>query len=330
MNNSNAEFSSMMKQRRFTEAAAFADRQLVMAGGRSQFWLTRLSSALLGSGDSDGALEAARKSCDIAPGNAWALCAQGEALLKKGLAAEALHFFNDARGDSRTAPRACRGAFSCMVRMKAWQDILDALVRWGVPESEAYAWKTRALVALKRTAEAQVECDRWLAASPDNRDALWQQSEIWIVTEGLDAALARMSRLAKIPGKPSVYGELHAALCKRAGKTADAARQYGRLLDRKVTPALQRKQAFALAKSGRESEAIPMLEEMLRKAPADNYLNNGYIGACARSGALERAWIFYHDLLKLFAAEKTLFGRIGHVRKCMESAGIPVPEGETQ
>jgi len=35
MDNVNTEFTTLMKQRRFAEAAALADRQLVAAGGHS-------------------------------------------------------------------------------------------------------------------------------------------------------------------------------------------------------------------------------------------------------------------------------------------------------
>ena len=73
MDNVNTEFTTLMKQRRFAEAAALADRQLVAAGGHSEFWLTRLSVALKENGDADGALKAAEQACELAPANAWAL-----------------------------------------------------------------------------------------------------------------------------------------------------------------------------------------------------------------------------------------------------------------
>jgi len=280
-----------------------------------------LSVALKENGDADGALKAAEQACELAPANAWALLARGEALMKKGQNEEALPFFDDARADSRTAPRARRGALACLSHAKAWQRILESLVQWAVPEAEAYPWKTRALAGLGKTGDALAECGRWLAACPDSRDAVWQQAELWVASEGIDAALSRMGRLCKIPGKPAVYGEIYAALCKRAGRASDAVRQYERLLDAGATPALQRKQAFALAKSGREAEAIPMLEELLRTAPADMYLNNGYIGACGRGGSLERAWAFYHELMARHPAEKSLYGRLSRVRTLIEKAG---------
>jgi tetratricopeptide (TPR) repeat protein len=321
MDNANAEFSSFMKLRRFIEAAAFAERRLVMSGGRSEFWLTRLSSALREAGDLDGALDAAEKACALAPANPWALLARAEILQKKGAFEEALPLYMDARGDSRADVRARFGALLCLSRMNAWERVMDTLAQWSVAPAEAYPWKTRALAGLGRLEEAMEECGRWLAQFPDCREALWQQAELWVAAEGLEATLDRMARLARIPGKPAVYGEIYAALCRRAGKEGDAARQYGKLLEKKATPSLQRRQVFALAKSGRESDAIPMFEELLRDAPADMYLNNGYIGACGRAGALERAWAFYHDLMVLHPAEKSLFGRLSRVRKGIEKCG---------
>ena len=77
-----------------------------------------------------------------------------------------------------------------------------------------------------------------------------------ICRDGLDAVLARMARLAKIPSRPPVYKEIYASLFKRAGKPELALKQYEKMAHRSSGTSIHRKQAFALAKSGRDPEAI--------------------------------------------------------------------------
>jgi tetratricopeptide (TPR) repeat protein len=311
------EFQSLMRSRRYTEAAALAERELVATGDRSEFWFTQLSNALRLTGEIDGALQAAVSACELAPTNAFALLARAEALYAKESFDEARVWYQDALSNPRTQQRARRGILRSLSRLGQWDQILELTVQWAMDPLESFPWKTRALAGMGKLDEAGQECDRWLAAAPDNPDALWQRTELWIETDGLDATRTRLGRLARIPGKPPIYGEIHAALCRRSGKAEEAARQYGRLLDTQATPALQRKHVFALAKSGREHEAIPLLEEFLRDDPTDQYLNNGYIGACKRAGQLEHALAFYGELLERHPGTKSLFGRIARVKKAL-------------
>jgi tetratricopeptide (TPR) repeat protein len=85
-----------------------------------------------------------------------------------------------------------------------------------------------------------------------------------------------------------------------------------------VKTRVQKKQVFTMAKSGRENEAIPLLEEFLRDEPEDIYLNSSYIAACKRIGEAERAINFYQKLLSLFPDTKTLYGRIRTLYKHLE------------
>jgi len=85
-------------------------------------------------------------------------------------------------------------------------------------------------------------------------------------------------------------------------------------------PSILRKKAFALAKSGQELQAIPLLEELLRISPADTFLNSSYSAACNRSSNLERAWKFYHELLSLHPDDMRIFGRIKKIQKKLEEA----------
>lgn len=312
------EYTSLMKQQRFTEAAALADRQTVLEANNSVFWLTKLSNALRERGDTKGALSTAQQACAREPGNSWALLAQAEALLKAKEYQKASASFKDALTNDKILRRARWGILYCTTKLAEWNDVLDLVTRWELPSEEAWSWRAKALLGLKKTDEAAAVCTTWLSTVPDAPEALWIQAELWIQKEGIDAVISRFSRFAKIPGKPPVYGEILATLCKRAGKTDDALKQYGKLLDKSNSPALQRKHAFALSKSGRETEAIPLFEELLRSAPADMYLNAAYIAACKRIKDPEHAWKFYHELAGLHPAEMTLLGRLEKVRKLVE------------
>lgn len=318
MNAAGIQFSALMKQRRFAECAAFADRLVVESGGHSVFWLTRLSASYSLVGNHAEALAAAGRARALDPDDPWVLLAYGEALFRKGSFTEAYPFLADAAANERTAQRARRYALECLVRTRQWASLLEHLSRWELNAEQRPPWRAKALAGLGQVDEALEECRLWLEASPDNRDALWVQAELQITREGLDAVIATMSRLAKIPGKPPVYGEIYAALCRRGGRASEALRQYQRMLGKQNTPALQRKKVFALAKAGQESDSLPLFEELLRSAPADLYLNNGYIGAASRSNNLERCWTFYHELSALHPEEKTILGRLRKVRTAME------------
>jgi tetratricopeptide (TPR) repeat protein len=329
MNPFYTEFRSLMKARRYTEAAALADRQSVLEGSGDVFWLTQLSAALRAAGDVQGALKAAQQAYGIAPANVWAIMAQAEALFRAGRYEEASGFFPDALSDKRTVRRARQGLLYCLSKLKRWKRMLELIDQWELPPGEGQSWRAKSLLGLGKTDDASALCESWLSANPDAPDALWILSDIWTQKEGLDGAIRRFSRYAKIPGKPAVYGEILATLCKRAGRTDDAVKQYGKLLDKKTSPALQRKHAFALAKSGREEEAIPLLEELLRENPSDMYLNSGYIAACSRIGNPEQAWKFYHELIGLHPGEATLYGKLARVRKLIEKNAAETVENKS-
>jgi len=119
-----------------------------------------------------------------------------------------------------------------------------------------------------------------------------------------------MARLARIPSRPPVYKKIFASLCRRAGKPELALNQYTKLARKGADPGIYRQQAFALAKSGRELEAIAIFEELMRRSPKDYYLHNAYVPACGRVQQLDRALKFYEELLEKYPQEKSLYGRI--------------------
>jgi Flp pilus assembly protein TadD len=144
---------------------------------------------------------------------------------------------------------------------------------------------------------------------------LWLTAEIEISCDGLDAVRERMGRMAKIPSKPPVYAEIYASLCRRAGIGDAAVEQYEKLQTRGDASRAIRQKAFILAKSGRENEAIGLMEELLRADLKDHFLHSAYGAACGRAGELDRAKSFYRELMDANPAEKGLYGRIRAIDK---------------
>jgi tetratricopeptide (TPR) repeat protein len=325
MNAAYRDFSALLKKKAYTEAADFAARQTVEKGDRSEFWLTQLSAALREGGRVDEALAAADKACALAPRNGWAQLARAEALLKKGNTDGALGCFEEAAFDAGVAARARKGILSCFVRMKSWDRIVSYLAQTDMPSTDKYQWQVKALMGLGRNREAEKVCDEWLAAEPDNAAALWKKTELRVAAEGVEPVRQRFSRLARIPGKPAAYAEIHAWLCKKSGNVEGAVEQYEKMSQGAADPAVLRKQAFALAKSGREDRAVPLMEELLRLAPDDMYLHSAYLPACTRLGDVDRAWKFYHELLALHPQSKGLYGRLKRVQNAMEKKSKEQP-----
>ncbi|MBN2035595.1 MAG: tetratricopeptide repeat protein [Chitinispirillaceae bacterium] len=318
MENAYREFSAIMKRRAFKEAVEFASRRSLEKGGSDGFWLTQYSLALREAGRIDEAVGAADKACAVAPRNAWALIARAEALLKKGDVDGAVDSFNEAMSDARAGTRARKGILVCLARKDHWERILSFLAQNDLPPNDSFSWRVKALMGLGRNDEAEKACDEQLASDPDHPAALWKKCELRVAAEGVEPVRQRFSRLARIPGKPPVYAEIYAWLCKRSGNLSGAVEQYERLSRSGGNPSVLRKQAFALAKSGHEGRAVGLMEELLRLAPDDRYLHAAYLPACTRLGDLERAWKFYHELQALHPEQKGLYGRLKRVQKAIE------------
>jgi tetratricopeptide (TPR) repeat protein len=320
MDNAFQNFSALMKKRAFAEAVALAERQLVAVHDKSEFWLTQLSNGLRESGNAKDALVAAEKACMIAPNNPWALLCRAEALLKTGKPGDALVYFQEASSDAKASSRARRGILSCLLQMKQWDRLLVECSLNNLSVQMIRPFRIKALAGLKRIDEAIAECEAWLRENGDSPQALWQLTDLRIEQDGLDPVLLSMARLAKIPGKSPIYGEIYASLCSRKGNSSAALDQYQKLYQNNASPAILRKQAFALAKSGKEAKALPIIEELLRVSINDFYLHTAYIPACKRIGSLDRAHRFYSELFGLHPEEKSFYGRLKHVEKEMLSA----------
>lgn len=309
-------------------AVQLADAQLAARGGHDVFWATQLALAYTRDRQPRRAIDAAELALASAPGNLYALLARADARLAADSMAEALTDYDEvlraAGTDARLQPRAAKGALTCLARLQRWSELLEQLPGWlsGAP---ADAWRAKALTHLGRTAEAAELCRRWLATSPDHPEALWLLTECEIATQGLDPVLERLGRLARIPSRPPVYREIYASLCRRAGRNADALAQYEKLTAASGSPRMQRQQVFTLAKTGREAEALPLMEELLRADPADFYLHAAYGAACKRAAALERGLAFYEKLLERHPEHRELYGRMRRLRQQLEATTAAPP-----
>jgi tetratricopeptide (TPR) repeat protein len=314
------EFRQLLQQKRFRDAVHLAERQILQSPSPDAFWLTQQALALLRTEDYGPALESARKALAAEPSNQYAVVTAADALLGLQKHEEALACYQECLGSPRLAARARKGVLDSLSRLKRWEEMLARLAEWAPPEEESAAWKVKALAGLKRTEEAIAECRAWLAKMPDHPPALWALTELEVERDGLEPVLERIGRMVRIPSLPPVYREMYASLCRRAGRPEEALKEYEKLEAQGAGSRASRQQAFLLAKTGKEREAIPLLEELLRADPRDMYLHSSYEAACRRVGEPERAINFYQTLLSLHPEAKGLYGRIKALHRALERA----------
>jgi len=303
-------YRSLMTTGRFEDAARLAESEYLKDDADNPFWLTRQAAALCRAGRHEPALGIAQSALALQPANPYGLLAVAEALQGLKKPEEALLHYEDIADHPRLSAAARRGILECLLALKQWRRILDLLEQWGLPPEKSRRWRVRALVGLERWDEATSACRRWLHSQPDHPPALWTLTDLEIRREGLQPVLVRMSKLAKIPGRPPVYREIYASLCRRAGKPELAVAQYAEMARGAADPKILRKQAFALSAAGQKSEAVPMLEELLKIDPKDYYAHTSYLSACRKTNQLERAARFYAELVAQYPEEKQLYGRI--------------------
>ena len=284
------------------------------------FWLTRQAAALTRAGEFGHALTVSEQALAIAPANPYAILSMAEALSGLRRYKEALDHYEPLVADAndKVATVARNGMLACLAQLRSWDRILEQIGMWRLPPDKVYRWRVKALEGQNRTGEAIDICHQWLKDNPDHPPALWALTELEIQRDGFDAVLTRMGRLAKIPSRPTIYKEVYASLCKRAGKPELALKQYEKLVNIASDPNIHRKKAFALAKSGREPEAIPLMEELLKLNPKDFYVHSAYIPACRRVKQLDRAMEFYQKLLESHPDEKSIYGRLKKLQKSIE------------
>ena len=315
-----AEFQQLLKQKRYKDAAGLAEKECQKNSSPDPFWLTQQAVALVRAGEPERALAAANQALAVDPSNPYAIMVAADSLLELGKSG----------GVTRALPRgvrlcqACppgskRGARMPVAALPMGRDEFALLAEWALPEEESAPWKVKALAGLGRREEAIAECTRWLERVPDHPPALWALTEMEVERDGLAPVIERMERALRIPSLPPVYREIYASLCRKAGRPEAALREYEKLEAQGAGPRVQKRQAFLLAKSGKESEALPLLEELLRAEPADMYLHSSYEAACKRMDDTERAINFYTTLLVLHPEAKSLYGRIRTLRRRLEN-----------
>ncbi len=306
-------FSALMGRGKYREAAELAAEELAKGEGAGAFWLTRKASALNRVLDHEQALVDSRAALAAEPSNPYAILCAADALLGLQRPQEALGHYQEIAAHAKAGGRARAGIFQCLGDLGRWQELLDSLAT--APTEERYPWRAKALRALGKMGEAMSECRQWLAERPDHPPALWELSELEVAADGLETVRARYERLARIPTLPPVYREIYASLCRRAGLPELALKEYQKMGGAGDGTRVQKKQAFLLAKTGREQEAIPLLEELLTLDPKDVYLHSSYGAACARVDQIERAIEFYLRLMGTHPEEKGLYGRISRLKK---------------
>jgi tetratricopeptide (TPR) repeat protein len=314
------QYRELLSQRKFGEAARFAEQAHLEGNPANPFWLTRQAAALTRAGEFAHALKVSEQALAIAPANPYTLLCKAETLSGLRRYKEALEVYEPIVTDAndKVATVARNGMLACLAELRSWDRILEQIGIWRLPPDKVYRWRVKALEGQSRTVEAIDICHQWLKDNPDHPRALWALTELEIRRDGFDAVLTRMGRLAKIPSRPTIYKEIYASLCKRAGKPDLALKQYEKIVLAASDPKIHRKKAFALAKSGREPEAIALMEELLKLNPKDYFVHSAYIPACRRVKQLDRAMEFYQRLLESHPDEKSIYGRLRNLKKLMD------------
>ena len=312
------EYRALFKKGRYIEAAGFAETAYLKESRNNPFWLTRQAAALIRARKYKESLEVAEQALSLKPSNPYSMLAVADALCGLKRTDEALRYYEEIVQDPKLSFSAQKGILSCLEAQKEWDKMLRRMGQWEMPKNSVFAWKVKALAGQKRWDEAIEICGQWLAVQPDLPQALWALTNLEIQRDGLESVLKKMGRLAKIPSRPPVYKEIYASLCKKAGNPELALKQYEKLTRTGSDIWNQRQQAFALKKSGKLSEAIPMMEELLKLDPKDYFIHTSYVSACKKSSQIERVLKFYEELVELNPEETTLYGRIKNIKNMVK------------
>ena len=310
-------YNELRKKGRYTEAAHFAELQYLEGNRNNPFWLTRQAAALNQTREYKKALHVAKQALSLKSSNPYSMLATADALSGLKRTDEALRYYEEIIGDPKIRFSAQKGILFCLAAKKEWDKMLRLIGKWEMPKDSVFEWKVKAFAGQKRWDEAIEICGQWLAVQPDFPQALWALTNLEIQRDGLESVLKKMGRLAKIPSRPPVYKEIYASLCKKAGNPELALKQYEKLTRTGSDIWNQRQQAFALKKSGKLSEAIPMMEELLKLDPKDYFIHTSYVSACKKFRQIERVLKFYEELVELNPEETTLYGRIKNIKNIL-------------
>jgi tetratricopeptide (TPR) repeat protein len=312
------EFKQLLRNRHYREAAFLAEKAAASGGSNAEFWLNQQAIAVLRMNRPQEALALAEQALAHNPAGYYSMLIRAEALFSMGDTTASLAGFREALNYPPVEERARKGVLDCLIKSRQFEEALAVIVNGSAGLAAMYSYKVKALSGLKRIDEAIDVCNEWLSRSVDDREALRLLCDLEVQRDGIAAVLSKYERMAKIPSRPPIYAELCAMLNRKAGNVNGEIVYYDKLSAKAASPFIMRRKAFALAKSGKESEAIPLFEEFLRSAPNDQYVNSAYIAAARRAGYLENAWKFYYELLGMFPDEKAVFGRIRKIAREME------------
>lgn len=303
------EFKLLLKKGSFREASLVAKRAAEAGGRDAVFWCNQQAQALLKGNKPKEALRIALQVLENDPENCFAMLAAAEAHFLLGKIGDAQTYYHTASGCTATFEEGKKGIVNCLIKLKRFTDALDEMD--GCPRLGSFWFplKIRALSGLGRIGEAVAECTRWLDGAPNDRTAQRVMFDLDVAYLGEDAALVKYETLAKTASKMSIYRVLKNELLQRCGK--------GDAVENKK-PAelfLLSRKAFTLAKTGRERDAVQLMEVVLRKDPCNEYVNNGYIAAARRIGYMVPAMKFYQELSRLHPEEQGLHHYVRKVSK---------------
>ena len=218
-----------MRQARYEEAARHAEREARSGSDSDEFWLTQQAKALVRGNNFKAALEIAQQALDRDPSNPYAVAVTADALVGLDLPEKALMRYEEILPRPRLARKGRNGVLQCLSTLKRWEELLQRVESWSLPEADALSWKVKAFGATAREEEALEACRRWLELKPHHPPALWERTELEIRTQGMETVLEKMGRLVRIRSLPKIYGEIYPSLCRRAGRPDGAIKTYERL-----------------------------------------------------------------------------------------------------
>lgn len=310
------EYKKLISNKEYLKALLLAEEEHLRVSDGKVFWLVQQANALIKLKRISEAVAIAESALNVAPQNAWTLLTLAEAYRVNGDFARALELYEEVYLSLGSEPAAKFGLLRCLVDKKDWERLLEKLSQIELDEKEVLEYQLKAYSGLKDEAKVLLCVNRLLEICSEHRQALWEKTKIDIKREGMEGVLSKLARLVKIPSCALVYHELYAWVCKESGEMDKAISEYQRLVP--STSSALRQQAFALAKSGREQEAVPIMESLLSDNPSDVYVHSSYVAACTRISLQERAISFYSELLQKNPQQKNLYGCISRLRKSIK------------
>ncbi|MFC1858273.1 tetratricopeptide repeat protein [Thermodesulfobacteriota bacterium] len=311
------EYRDLLKKRHYAEASRLAELEYLGDDKNNPFWLARQAAALSRAKKFEKSLEIAKQALALEPSNPYSILSVAEALFGLNRFAEAVDYYEEIYREPKLSSFSQKGILDCCAKMKQWDRILELIEIWKMPPDMRLRWEVKALAAQNRVTEAIRSCRKWLEMKPDYPEALWAMTDLEVRRDGIETVLSRWRRLAKIPSRPSIYNEIYASLCRKSGKNELALKEYDKISQTGSKTYIQRQQVFTLAKSGRETKAVSMAEELLKLNPKDIYVHSSYMGACRRLGQMDRALRFYETLIDMHPEEKSIYGRIRKIKKML-------------